>query len=229
MVVDASQGVEAQTVANCYTAVDLGLDVITVVNKIDLPAADVDRVCQEVEDVIGIDATDALPVSAKTGQGVEDVLEAIVERLPCPKGDPKGPLKALIMDSWFDNYLGVVSLVRIIDGEMIGNKKNKIRMMSTGMDHPVEQTGVFTPKLERTELLTTGRVGFMTASLKDVSSAKVGDTITTAVHPATEALKGFKEAQPTVFAGLYPIDSKDYENFRTALDKLSLNDAALHF
>ncbi len=229
LVVDASQGVEAQTVANCYTAVDLGLEIITVVNKIDLPAADVDRVCQEVEDVIGVDATDALPVSAKTGEGVTDVLEAIVERLPCPKGDIDAPLKALIMDSWFDNYLGVVSLVRIIDGIMVGNKKNKIRMMSTGMDHPVEQTGVFTPKLERTEELTAGRVGFMTASLKDVSSAKVGDTITTAVHPAKTPLAGFKEAQPTVFAGLYPIDSKDYENFRTALDKLSLYDAALQY
>ena len=229
LVVDASQGVEAQTVANCYTAVDLGLEIITVVNKIDLPAADIDRVCQEVEDVIGLDATDALPVSAKTGQGVDAVLEAVVERLPSPAGDPSAPLKALIMDSWFDNYLGVVSLVRIIDGVLVGNKKNKVRMMSTGRDYPVEQTGVFTPKLLQTDELTTGRVGYMTASLKDVSSARVGDTITTAVHPATEPLAGFKEAQPTVFAGLYPIDSKDYENFRTALDKLSLNDAALNF
>lgn len=229
LVVDASQGVEAQTVANCNTAVDLGLEVISVLNKIDLPSADPDKVVQEIEDVVGIDASEAIPVSAKTGQGIEDVLEAIVHRLPPPAGDVDAPFKALIIDSWFDNYLGVVSLVRVMEGELLGNKKNKIKMMSTGAEYLVEQVGVFTPKLTRLDKLTTGAVGFITASLKDIRSAKVGDTITNAANPATESLEGFQEAQPMVFAGLYPIDSSDYENFRTALEKLSLNDAALHF
>lgn len=229
LVVDASQGVEAQTVATCYTAVDLGLEIIPVLNKIDLPSADPDKVVQEIEDVVGIDASEALPVSAKTGLGVEEVLEAIVHRLPPPKGDVDAPFKALIIDSWFDNYLGVVSLVRVMQGELLGNKKNKIKMMSTGTEHVVEQVGVFTPKLTRRDKLTTGAVGFITASLKDIRSAKVGDTITNAANPATESLEGFQEAQPMVFAGLYPIDSSDYENFRTALEKLSLNDAALHY
>ena len=229
LVVDASQGVEAQTVANCYTAVDLGLEIVPVLNKIDLPSADPDRVMQEIEDVVGIDATDALQVSAKTGLGIEEVLEAIVTRLPAPSGDVNASFKALIIDSWFDNYLGVVSLVRVMDGELLGNKKNKIKMMSTGAEHTVDQVGVFTPKLTRKEKLSTGSVGFITASLKDIRSAKVGDTITSAVNPASKSLEGFQEAQPMVFAGLYPIDSSDFENFRTALEKLSLNDAALHF
>jgi GTP-binding protein LepA len=229
LVVDASQGVEAQTVANCYTAVDLGLEIVPVLNKIDLPSAEPDRVMQEIEDVVGIDATDALQVSAKTGLGIEEVLEVIVTRLPAPSGDVNASFKALIIDSWFDNYLGVVSLVRVMDGELLGNKKNKIKMMSTGAEHTVDQVGVFTPKLTRKGKLTTGSVGFITASLKDIRSAKVGDTITSAVNPASKSLEGFQEAQPMVFAGLYPIDSSDFENFRTALEKLSLNDAALHF
>ena len=229
LVVDASQGVEAQTVANCYTAVDLGLEIVPVLNKIDLPSAEPDRVMQEIEDVVGIDSTDALQVSAKTGLGIEEVLEAIVTRLPAPSGDVNASFKALIIDSWFDNYLGVVSLVRVMDGELLGNKKNKIKMMSTGAEHTVDQVGVFTPKLTRKEKLSTGSVGFITASLKDIRSAKVGDTITSAVNPASKSLEGFQEAQPMVFAGLYPIDSSDFENFRTALEKLSLNDAALHF
>ncbi len=229
LVVDSTQGVEAQTVANTYTAVELGLEIIPVINKIDLPSADPDRVKKEIEDVIGIDASDALLTSAKTGEGIEAVLEAVVELLPPPQGETTAPLQALIMDSWFDNYLGVVSLVRVMQGELIGNKKTKIRMMSTGDDHLVEQTGIFTPKPEKTLSLGTGRVGFVMASLKDVRSARVGDTITLANNPAKAPLVGFKEAQPTVFAGLYPIDSADFENFRTALDKLSLNDAALHY
>ncbi len=229
LVVDASQGVEAQTVANCYTATDLGLEIIPVLNKIDLPSADPERVMQEIEDVVGIDATDSISASAKTGEGIDEVLEAIVTRLPPPVGELDKPFKALIIDSWFDNYLGVVSLVRVMDGELIGNKKNKIKMMSTGAVHAVDQVGVFTPKLTRTDKLTAGTVGFITASLKDIRAAKVGDTITSAANPATESLEGFQEAQPMVFAGLYPIESSDFENFRTALDKLSLNDAALHY
>ncbi|MFT5258880.1 MAG: GTP-binding protein LepA [Saprospiraceae bacterium] len=229
LVVDSTQGVEAQTVANTYTAVELGLEIIPVINKIDLPSADPERVRKEIEDVIGIDASNALLTSAKTGEGIEAVLEAVVELLPAPKGNKDAPLQALIMDSWFDNYLGVVSLVRIMQGELIGNKKTKIRMMSTGDDHFVEQTGIFTPKPEKTASLTTGTVGFVMASLKDVRSARVGDTITLSNNIADRPLTGFKEAQPTVFAGLYPIESADFENFRTALDKLSLNDAALHY
>ena len=229
LVVDASQGVEAQTVANCYTAVDMGLEIIPVLNKIDLPSAEPERVKQEIEDVIGIDASDAILTSAKTGAGIEQVLEAIVNRLPAPEGKIDAPLKALIIDSWFDNYLGVVSLLRIIDGEIRGDKKHKIQMMSTRNEYLVEQVGIFTPKLKRTEKLTCGTVGFMTASLKDIRAAKVGDTVTDASKPAGAPLEGFQEAQPMVFAGLYPIDSAEYENFRTALEKLSLNDAALHF
>ncbi len=229
LVVDSTQGVEAQTVANTYTAVELGLEIIPVINKIDLPSADPDRVRKEIEDVIGIDASDALLISAKTGEGIEAVLEAVVELLPPPQGEATAPLQALIMDSWFDNYLGVVSLVRVMQGELIGNKKTKIRMMSTGDDHFVEQTGIFTPKPKKTQSLKTGTVGFVMASLKDVRSARVGDTITLSNNLADAPLTGFKEAQPTVFAGLYPIESADFENFRTALDKLSLNDAALHY
>ena len=229
LVVDASQGVEAQTVATCFTATDLGLEIIPVLNKIDLPSAEPERVMQEIEDVVGIDATDSIATSAKTGEGIEEVLEAIVTRLPSPGGELDKPFKALIIDSWFDNYLGVVSLVRVMDGELSGNKKSKIKMMSTGDVHLVDQVGIFTPKLTRTDKLSAGSVGFITASLKDIRAAKVGDTITSAANPAVDSLEGFQEAQPMVFAGLYPIDSSDFENFRTALDKLSLNDAALHY
>ncbi|MGB5708056.1 MAG: translation elongation factor 4 [Arenicellales bacterium] len=228
LVVDAAQGVEAQTVANCYTAVDLGLTVIPVLNKIDLPAAEPDRVLEEIEEVIGIDSTDALAVSAKTGLGVEQVLEQIVTSLPAPSGDSEAPLRALVLDSWFDNYLGVVSLVRIMDG-LLGGARTRIRMMSTGQDHQVEQVGIFKPKATKVQELSTGMVGFMIAGLKDIKAARVGDTVTLAYNPASEALPGFKQVKPTVFAGLYPINSADFEAFRVALDKLSLNDAALSF
>jgi GTP-binding protein LepA len=228
LVVDAAQGVEAQTVANCYTAVDLGLTVIPVLNKIDLPAAEPDRVLQEIEDVIGIDSSQALSVSAKNGIGIEEVLEQIVRLLPPPTGNVDGNLRALVLDSWFDNYLGVVSLIRIMDGSLEA-AKTKIRMMSTGRDFLVENVGVFTPKPEKVSRLTVGNVGFMIAGLKDIHSAKVGDTVTLASSPAIEALGGFKEVKPTVFAGLYPINSADFEAFRVALDKLSLNDASLVF
>ncbi len=226
LVVDAAQGVEAQTVANCYTAVDLGLTVIPVLNKIDLPAAEPERVLQEIEEVIGIDSSQALSVSAKTGQGVEALLEQIVEVFPAPAGRPDAPLKALVLDSWFDNYLGVVSLVRIMQGTL-GGTKTRIRMMSTGFDHPIEKIGIFTPKPLNVKTLFTGSVGFLIAGLKDIKAARVGDTITLAHEPAHEPLPGFQEIKPTVFAGLYPVSSADFEPFRVALDKLSLNDAAL--
>lgn len=228
LVVDAAQGVEAQTVANCYTAIDLGLTVIPVLNKIDLPAAEPDRVLQEIEDVIGIDSTDAILVSAKTGLGVDLVLEQVVRQLPPPSGEETKPLRALVLDSWFDNYLGVVSLIRVMDGSLAA-AKTKIRMMSTGLDHQVERTGIFKPKAYPVEQLSTGTVGFVTAGLKDIKAARVGDTITHTHNQAPESLEGFKEIKPTVFAGLYPIDSADFEAFRVALDKLSLNDAALSF
>ena len=228
LVVDAAQGVEAQTVANCYTAVDLGLTVIPVLNKIDLPAAEPDRVLEEIEEVIGIDSTDALAVSAKTGMGVEHVLEQIVTLLPPPSGDADSPLRALVLDSWFDNYLGVVSLVRIIDGTLRA-ARTRIRMMSTGQDHQVEQIGIFKPKATEVLELRTGMVGFLIAGLKDIKAARVGDTVTLSHHPASEPLSGFKQVKPTVFAGLYPINSADFEAFRVALDKLSLNDAALSY
>jgi GTP-binding protein LepA len=227
LVVDASQGVEAQSVANCYTAIDLNLEVVPVLNKIDLPAADPDRVCQEIEDIIGIDATDAVRVSAKSGIGIEDLLEQLVERIPPPKGDPDAPLKALIVDSWFDNYLGVVVLVRVIDGEI--RKKMKIRFMSTGRDFQVERVGVYTPKMKDLDVLRSGEVGFMISGIKDITAAKVGDTITDAQKPAEIALAGFKEIQPRVFAGLFPIESDQYENLRDALSKLKLNDSALFY
>ena len=227
LVVDASQGVEAQSVANCYTAIDLNLEVVPVLNKIDLPAADPDRVCQEIEDIIGIDATDAVKVSAKTGIGIQDLLEQLVERIPPPKGDPDAPLKALIIDSWFDNYLGVVVLVRVVDGEI--RKKQKIRFMSTGRDFQVERVGVYTPKLKDLDALRAGEVGFMISGIKDITAAKVGDTITDAQKPAETALAGFKEIQPRVFAGLFPIESDQYENLRDALSKLKLNDSALFY
>ena len=227
LVVDASQGVEAQTLAVCYTASDLGLELIPVLNKIDLPAAEPDRVKDEIEEVIGIDCTNAVNVSAKTGLGVGDVLEAIVNHLPPPKGDVSAPLKALIMDSWFDNYLGTVSLIRIFNG--ILSTKKKIRMMSTGRDHIAEQVGVFTPKRETVKELACGDVGYVVCGVKDVSGAKVGDTITDSTNPTQHPLEGFKEIKPRVFAGLYPVVVADFETFRDALDKLSLNDASLHY
>ncbi len=228
LVVDAAQGVEAQTVANCYAAVDLGLTVVPVLNKIDLPAAEPDRVLTEIEDVIGIDSTEALSVSAKMGIGIEDVLEQIVELVPPPVATANQPLRALVLDSWFDNYLGVVSLIRIVDGGL-DDAKTRIRMMSTGRDFQVESIGVFTPKPEKVSRLSAGNVGFMIAGLKDIQSARVGDTVTLVNAPAEIPLDGFKEIKPTVFAGLYPINSADFESFRVALDKLSLNDASLAF
>ncbi len=227
LVVDASQGVEAQSVANCHTAVDQGLEVIPVLNKIDLPAADPDRVAQEIEDIIGVDASSALRISAKTGHGVGELLEQLVEQVPPPKGNPDGPLKALIIDSWFDNYLGVVSLIRIVDGTL--ETGERIMMMSTGRPVHADQVGVFTPKRLRKDRLLTGEVGFLVAGIKEIDGAPVGDTVTTVQNPATSPLPGFQQSKPNVFAGLYPIDSGDYEAFREALSKLRLNDAALHY
>ena len=227
LVVDASQGVEAQSVANCYTAIDLDLEVVPVLNKIDLPAADVDRVSIEIEEVIGIDATDAIHVSAKTGIGIEDLLEQLVERIPPPQGDPEAPLKALIIDSWFDTYLGVVSLVRIKQGQL--RKKQKIKAMSTGMSFQVDRVGVYTPKSLDRDTLEIGEVGFIIAGIKDIDAVKVGDTITDLKNPAKTALDGFKEVQPRVFAGMFPVNAEDFENLREALDKLHLNDASLHY
>jgi GTP-binding protein LepA len=227
LVVDASQGVEAQTVANCYTATELGVDVIPVLNKIDLPSAAPERVIQEIEDVIGIDATDAVRCSAKTGEGIEDVLEAVIARIPPPRGDPSAPLKALVIDSWFDNYVGVVMLVRVVDGSF--KPKDRIKLMATGALHLVEQVGVFTPKSVARESLSAGQVGFMIAGIKDLKDAKVGDTVTLVDNPATEPLPGFKEIQPQVFAGLYPVESNQYEGLRDALNKLQLNDSSLRF
>lgn len=225
LVVDASQGVEAQTVANCYTAVDLGLEVLPVLNKIDLPAADVDRVAAEIEDVVGIDCSGALHVSAKSGIGVEDLLEQIVAELPAPEGELDAPLEALIMDSWFDNYLGTVSLIRVTQGRI--SKRDKIKMMSTGIEYNVEDLGVFTPKREPKDELLVGEVGYLISGVKDISGAKVGDTVTLAKGGVDEPLPGFQEVQPRVFAGLYPINSADYDSFRDALGKLRLNDASL--
>ena len=227
LVVDAAQGVEAQSVANCYTAVEQGLEVIPVLNKIDLPTADPDRVKDEIEAVIGIDATDALQVSAKTGLNVRDVLEAIVLRIPPPKTGDTDRLQALIIDSWFDNYLGVVSLVRVVQGELVPGEK--ILVMSTGRVHQIDQVGVFTPKRKVLSKLGAGEVGWMCASIKDVHGAPVGDTITSAAKPASAPLPGFQEMQPRVFAGLFPVDADDFSNLREALEKLRLNDAALRF
>ncbi|MEZ5456384.1 MAG: translation elongation factor 4 [Lysobacteraceae bacterium] len=227
LVVDAAQGVEAQSVANCYTAVEQGLEVIPVLNKIDLPTADPDRVKDEIEAVIGIDATDALQVSAKTGLNVRDVLEAIVQRIPPPKTGDTDRLQALIIDSWFDNYLGVVSLVRVVQGDLVPGEK--ILVMSTGRVHQVDQVGVFTPKRKVLSKLGAGEVGWMCASIKDVHGAPVGDTITSAAKPASAPLPGFQEMQPRVFAGLFPVDADDFSNLREALEKLRLNDAALRF
>ena len=227
LVVDASQGVEAQTLANCYAAVDLGLEVIPVLNKIDLPSAEPERVLQEIEDLIGLDCSNALSISAKTGAGVEQVLESIVLSLPGPKGEESDPLKALIIDSWFDNYHGTVSLVRVVDGKI--TKRGKIKMSSTGGVHQVEEVGVFTPKKKPVGELVAGDVGYMIAGIKDVKAAKVGDTIIDARSVGTTALPGFKEEKPTVFAGLYPVNNADYDSFRVALEKLSLNDASLRY
>jgi GTP-binding protein LepA len=227
LVVDAAQGVEAQSVANCYTAIEQGLEVIPVLNKIDLPSAEPERVCTEIEEIIGVPADEALKISAKTGLGVDDLLEQLVEKVPAPKGDPSAPLQALIIDSWFDNYLGVVSLVRVVNGSI--NRKQKVLLMSTGKSHLVEKLGVFTPKSLNKESLQTGEVGFVIAGIKDIFGAPVGDTITAAEAPCTEALPGFQKVQPRVFAGLYPVESDDYEDLREALNKLSLNDAALQY
>jgi GTP-binding protein LepA len=227
LVVDAAQGVEAQSVANCITAIDQGLEVLPVLNKIDLPAAEPEKVVAEIEDIIGIDAQDALHVSAKTGQGIPELLEQIVELIPPPQGDPEGPLQALIIDSWFDNYVGVVSLVRVMNGHL--TKGSKIKVMSTGVSYNADRVGVFTPKMEDRKELRTGEVGFVIAAIKDIYGAPVGDTLTTTKNACAEMLPGFKQVQPRVFAGLFPISSDDYENFREALQKLRLNDAALHF
>ena len=227
LVVDAAQGVEAQSVANCNTAIDQGLEVLPVLNKIDLPAAEPEQAIAEIEDVIGIHAQDALRVSAKTGVGVPELLEAIVSEFPAPEGDPDGPLQALIIDSWFDNYVGVVSLVRVVNGSL--PKGAKFKVMSTGDSYNADRVGSFTPKMKDRSILKTGEVGFVIAGIKDIYGAPVGDTLTLTRHSAEEPLPGFKQVQPRVFAGMFPISSDDYENFREALQKLRLNDAALHF
>ncbi len=227
LIVDASQGVEAQSVANCYTAIDLNLDVIPVLNKIDLPAADPDRVKQEIEEIIGLDASRAIEVSAKTGEGVDQLLNQLIELIPPPGGSPTNPTQALVIDSWFDSYVGVNTLVRVMEGSI--RPKQKIRMMSSGREYMVEKVGVFTPKRKITEQLQAGDVGFIISGIKDIESAKVGDTITLSQDPADQPLEGFKEIQPRVFAGLFPINTDDYENCREALKKLKLNDAALQF
>lgn len=227
LVVDATQGVEAQTVANCYTAIELGVEVLPVLNKMDLQSANPDEAKKEIEDVIGLDATDAIEASAKTGMGIDEILERVVERIPAPQGDPAAPLQALIIDSWFDNYVGVVMLVRVVNGTI--KPKDKIRLMATGANHLVEQVGVFTPKSQTKSELSAGQVGFVVAGIKELKHARVGDTVTNAAKPAEEALPGFKEAKSQVFAGLYPVESNQYDALRDALTKLQLNDAALHF
>ena len=227
LIVDAAQGVEAQSVANCYTAVEAGLEVIPVINKIDLPSADPDRVKSEIEEIIGIEAKSAVLTSAKTGQGVEDVLDALIARIPPPQGDPAGPLQALIIDSWFDNYVGVVSLVRVMNGVL--EKGARIRIMSTGRSHNADRVGRFTPKMTDRDRLETGQVGYLISGIKEIDGAPVGDTVTLDARPCPKPLPGFKQVQPRVFAGLFPINSEDYEDFREALQKLKLNDSALHF
>ena len=234
LVVDASQGVEAQTVANCYTALELGVEVVPVLNKMDLPNADPDNARAEIEDVIGIDATDAIPCSAKTGMGIEEILEAIIARIPAPKGNPEGALRAMIIDSWFDNYVGVVMLVRVVDGRL--GKGERIKMMATGTTYNADSLGVFTPANEPRNSLEAGEVGYVIAGIRELQAAKVGDTITLikpgtggAAFTATEALPGFKEIQPQVFAGLYPTEANQYEGLRDSLEKLKLNDSSLHY
>ena len=227
LVVDASQGVEAQTVANCYTAIDLGVEVMPVLNKVDLPSAMPDNARTEIEEVIGIDASHAILASAKTGMGVEDILESIIERIPAPQGDPDAPLKALLIDSWFDNYVGVVMLVRVFDGTL--RPKDKIRLMATDTTYLCEQVGVFTPKAMQRDVLQAGQVGYIISGIKELQAAKVGDTVTLADNPASEALPGFKEIKSQVFAGLYPVESNQYDSLRESLEKLKLNDASLHY
>ena len=227
LVVDAGQGVEAQTLANCYTAIDMDMEVVPILNKIDLPQAEPERVAEEIEDIVGIDAIDAVRCSAKTGVGIEDVLEVIVNRVPPPEGERNAPLKALIVDSWFDNYQGVVSLVRIVQGEL--NVKDKIKIMSNGQTHQADKVGIFTPKQTETGILRAGEVGFIIAGIKEIHGAPVGDTITLAREPADKPLPGFKKVKPQVYAGVFPVSSDDYEDFRDALSKLSLNDASLFF
>ncbi len=227
LVVDAAQGVEAQTLANCYTAMDQGLEVIPVLNKIDLPSAEPDRVAKEIEEIIGIDASQAVRASAKAGIGITEILEQIVELVPAPQGDPEGPLQALIIDSWFDAYLGVVSLVRIKNGSL--KKGDKIRVMSTGLDYPADLLGIFTPKRTEKEALLCGEVGFVVAGIKAIDGAPVGDTLTLAKNPAEDVLPGFKKVRPQVYAGMFPINAEEYEGFREALQKLRLNDASLFF
>jgi GTP-binding protein LepA len=227
LVVDASQGVEAQSVANCYTAIEQGVEVVPVINKIDLPSADPDRVAKEIEDIIGIEATDAARVSAKTGEGVPELLEVLIRRIPAPRGDRGAPLQALIIDSWFDNYVGVVSLVRVMNGSC--KTGDKIRVVSTGRSHIVDRLGRFTPKAVVEQELAAGDVGFVVAGIKEIDGAPVGDTITLDHRPAAAPLPGFKQIKPRVFAGLFPVNSEDYEKFRDALSKLRLNDSALHY
>ncbi|HEY2190582.1 MAG TPA: translation elongation factor 4, partial [Caldimonas sp.] len=233
LVVDASQGVEAQTVANCYTALDLGVEVVPVLNKMDLPQADPARARAEIEDVIGIDADDAIPCSAKTGEGIDEILEAVVHRMPAPRGDPEAPLRAMIVDSWFDNYVGVVMLVRVVDGRLLHGER--IRMMASDAVYGADQLGVFTPKAVARDRLVAGEVGFLTAGIKELQAAKVGDTITLEkklpnnAGVATEPLPGFKEIQPQVFAGLYPTEASEYDQLRDALEKLKLNDSSLRY
>ncbi|MGJ7562795.1 translation elongation factor 4 [Variovorax sp. GB1R11] len=234
LVVDASQGVEAQTVANCYTALDLGVEVVPVLNKIDLPNADLDNARTEIEDVIGIDATDAIPCSAKTGVGIDEILEAIIARMPAPRGNPDGPLRAMIVDSWFDAYVGVVMLVRVVDGRLV--KGERIKMMASGAMYNADSIGVFTPGNEPRPSLEAGEVGYIIAGIKELQAAKVGDTVTLirpgtggAAATATEALPGFKEIQPQVFAGLYPTEASEYDSLRDALEKLKLNDSSLRY
>ena len=233
LVVDASQGVEAQTVANCYTALELGVEVLPVLNKMDLPQADPERAKEEVEDVIGIDASDAIPCSAKTGMGIDDILEAIVAKIPAPKGQPDGPLRAMIVDSWFDSYVGVVMLVRVVDGRLL--KGERIKLMAANVVYEAGSLGVFTPANQPRESLNAGEVGYIIAGIKELTAAKVGDTVTLEkklpnnAGPATEALPGFKEIQPQVFAGLYPTEANQYDALRDSLEKLKLNDASLHY
>ncbi|MDB5894351.1 MAG: elongation factor 4, partial [Rhodoferax sp.] len=233
LVVDASQGVEAQTVANCYTALELGVEVLPVLNKIDLPNADLDNARSEIEDVIGIDATDAIPCSAKTGVGIDEILEAVIAKVPPPKGNPNAPLRAMIVDSWFDTYVGVVMLVRVVDGRL--GRGERFKMMASGAVYNADNLGVFTPASQPRESLEAGEVGFIIAGIKELQAAKVGDTVTLEkklpnnLGPATEALPGFKEIQPQVFAGLYPTEASEYDSLRDALEKLKLNDASLHY
>ena len=227
LVVDASQGVEAQTVANCYTAIEQGVEVVPVLNKIDLPSAEPERVIDEIEDIIGIDADDAIRASAKTGEGIDDILEAVIARVPPPTGDPGAPLQALLIDSWFDNYVGVVMLVRVMQGRL--KPRDRILLMASGASYVCEQVGVFTPRSALRDELAAGEVGFVTAGIKELKAAQVGDTVTGAQRPAAAPLPGFKEVKPQVFAGLYPVESNQYEALRDALDKLKLNDASLRY